>query len=174
MGYRKEKIMKVELKKWTKEHKSELKDICNKIDRKYLSNRIPNPYKDEDAIWWLDYVEKNEGSNGVFRAIVVDGKICGTISIEKRGDIYIKEGVLGYYLLTEYWGRGIMTQATEKICELAFEQLDIIKIMATTFKDNIGSRRVIEKNGFKLEGIREKSIYKNGIIYDECIYGKLK
>ncbi|MDY2800508.1 MAG: GNAT family protein, partial [Fusobacterium mortiferum] len=83
-------------------------------------------------------------------------------------------GVLGYYLLTEYWGKGIMTQATEKICELAFEQLDIIKIMATTFKDNIGSRKVIERNGFKLEGIREKSIYKNGIIYDECIYGKLK
>ncbi|STO31541.1 Uncharacterised protein [Fusobacterium necrogenes] len=51
-----------------------------------------------------------------------------------------------------------MTQATEKVYELAFEQLDIIKIMATTFKDNIDSRRVIEKNGFKLEGIREKSI----------------
>ena len=72
MGYRKEKIMKVELRKWTKEYKDELKDICNKIDRKYLSDRIPNPYKDEDAVWWLDYVEKNEESNGVFRAIVVD------------------------------------------------------------------------------------------------------
>lgn len=43
MGYRKEKIMKVELRKWTKEYKDELKDICNKIDRKYLSDRIPNP-----------------------------------------------------------------------------------------------------------------------------------
>lgn len=166
--------MEIELKRWTKEYKNELKDICNKIDRKYLSNRIPNPYKDEDAILWLDYVEKNEGNNGIFRAIVIDGKICGTISIEKRVDIYTKEGVLGYYILSEYWGKGIMTQATEKICELAFEELDIIKIMATTFKDNIGSRRVIEKNGFKLEGVRAKSIYKNGIIYDECIYGKLK
>ena len=55
--------MKVELRKWTKEYKDELKDICNKIDRKYLSDRIPNPYKDEDAVWWLDYVEKNEESN---------------------------------------------------------------------------------------------------------------
>lgn len=166
--------MKIELRIWNRECQKELKDICNKIDRKYLSNRIPEPYKEEDAIWWLDYIEKSEGENGLFRAIVVDGKICGTISIEKRGDIYIKEGVLGYYLLTEYWGKGITTKATEEICQLAFEKLDIMKIMATTFKDNIGSRRVIEKNGFKLEGVREKSIYKNGKIYDECMYGKLR
>ncbi|MSS61445.1 GNAT family N-acetyltransferase [Fusobacterium sp. FSA-380-WT-2B] len=166
--------MVIELKVWTNEDKEILKEMCNKIDRKYLSDRIPNPYKLEDAIWWLKYIEENEGKNGIFRAIVVDGKICGSISIEKRGDIYIKEGVLGDYLLTEYWGRGIMTKATEEICKLAFEKLDIIKIMATVFDKNIGSKRVIEKNGFKLEGIREKSIYKNGIIYDEYIYGKIK
>ncbi|STO31540.1 Uncharacterised protein [Fusobacterium necrogenes] len=49
--------MKVELRKWNKKYKYELKDICNKIDRKYLSNRIPNPYKAEDVIWWLDYLD---------------------------------------------------------------------------------------------------------------------
>lgn len=166
--------MKIELKEWSRENIGAIKDICNRIDRKYLSNRIPNPYTDEDVEWWLSYVEKNEGVNGLFRAIVVDGVVCGNISVEKRGDIYTKEGVLGDYLLTEYWGQGIMTKATEEICKLAFEKLDIIKIMANTFDKNIGSRRVLEKNGFKLEGVREKSIYKDGKIYDECIYGKLK
>ena len=166
--------MKIELKRLTEEYKEELMYICNNIDRKYLSNRMPKPYKDSDAEWWLDYVGKNEGKDGLFRIIAVDGKLCGMISIERRGDIYTKEGSLGYCLLTDYWGKGIMTKATEEICKLAFNQLDIIKIMATTFKDNIGSRKVIEKNGFKLEGIREKSIYKDGIVYDEYLYGKLK
>lgn len=166
--------MKIELKKWDREDGKILKDICNKIDRRYLSNRIPNPYTDDDVEWWLSYVEKNEGVNGLFRAIVVDGVVCGNISVEKREDIYTKEGVLGDYLLTEYWGQGIMTKVTEEICKLAFEKLEIIKIMATTFDKNIGSRKVLEKNGFKLEGIREKAIYKNEIVYDECIYGKLK
>lgn len=67
-----------------------------------------------------------------------------------------------------------MSRATEEVCKLAFEILGITRIMATTFDKNIGSRKVLEKNGFKLEGIREKAIYKNGIVYDECIYGKVK
>lgn len=166
--------MIIELKKWTKENKETLKEICNKIDRKYLSNRVPFPYKDEDAIYWLNYVAENEEKNGIFRAIVIDGVICGNISVEKKGDIYCKEGILGYFLLTEYWRKGIMTKATEIICEIAFKDLDIIKISATTFDQNIASQKVLEKNKFSLEGIRKKSIYKNDNFYDEYIYGKIK
>lgn len=166
--------MKIELREWSREDKEVLKNMCNRIDRKYLANRIPEPYSDSDAQWWLNFVSENEGENGIFRVIVVDGVICGNISIEKRGDIYTKEGVLGYFLLDDYWNKGVMTKATEEICKLAFDILGIIRIMATTFDKNIGSRKVLEKNGFKLEGIREKAIYKNGVVYDECIYGKLK
>lgn len=166
--------MKIELKKWDREDRKILKDMCNKIDRRYLSNRIPEPYRDSDAEWWLNFASENDGKNGIFRAIVVDGIICGNISIEKRGDIYTKEGVLGYFLLSDYWNKGVMTKSTEEICKLAFEILGITRIMATTFDKNIASRKVLEKNGFKLEGIREKAIYKNEIVYDECIYGKLK
>lgn len=43
--------MKIELKNWTRENKEALIKICNKIDRTYLSNRVPFPYKDENAIW---------------------------------------------------------------------------------------------------------------------------
>lgn len=122
-----------------------------------LANLVPFPYKDENAIWWLNYIDKNEGKNGIFRAIVIDGVICGNISIEKKEDIYCKEGTLGYFLLTEYWGKGIMTKVTGKICQIAFKELNIVKISATTFNKNIASQKVLEKNNFDLEGIRKKS-----------------
>lgn len=166
--------MKIELKNWTRENKEALIKICNKIDRTYLSNRVPFPYKDENAIWWLNYIDKNEGKNGIFRAIVIDGVICGNISIEKKEDIYCKEGTLGYFLLTEYWGKGIMTKVTGKICQIAFKELNIVKISATTFNKNIASQKVLEKNNFDLEGIRKKAIYKNNDFFDEYIYSKIK
>ena len=39
---------------------------------------------------------------------------------------------------------------------------------------NRNARRVLEKNGFQLEGILRKAVYKNGVFFDECVYGLLK
>ena len=46
--------MKIELKKWSIEDKESLIRICNTIDRNYLSDRLPNPYTNESAEWWLN------------------------------------------------------------------------------------------------------------------------
>jgi len=45
--------MKIELKIPTMEDKDELKAVCNAVDRKYLSDRLPYPYTDESAEWWI-------------------------------------------------------------------------------------------------------------------------
>ena len=76
--------MKIELKKWSFEDKEFLIKMCNTIDRNYLSDRIPDPYTDESAEWWLNMVEENDEKNGVFREIVVDGKIAGAVSVEQK------------------------------------------------------------------------------------------
>ena len=91
--------MKVELRKWCLADKKELKDLCNAVDRSYLSDRLPNPYTEDDANWWLNMVTKSEGIDGTFRAMVVDGKIVGSVSIERKADIYRLDGELGYMLL---------------------------------------------------------------------------
>lgn len=61
-----------------------------------------------------------------------------------------------------------------KICQEAFEQLDIIRITGLVYAPNIASRRVLEKNGFELEGVLKNGVLKNGAVYDLCIYGKQK
>ena len=166
--------MKIELKKWSFEDKEFLIKMCNTIDRNYLSDRLPNPYTNESAKWWLNMVKENDEKKGVFREIVVDGKIIGTISVEQKEDVYRKDSEIGYYLLQEVYSKGIMTEAVRQICEIAFEKLDIIRITGMVYEPNIASRKVLEKNNFLLEGIMKKAVIKNKNIYDLCIYGKVR
>ena len=119
-------------------------------------------------------MEDNEGKKGVFREIVVDGEIVGTISVEQKDDVYRKDSEIGYYLLQEVYSKGIMSEAVRQICEIAFETLDIIRITGLVYEPNIASRKVLERNGFLLEGKIEKAVIKNNNIFDLCIYGKVR
>ena len=56
--------MNIILKYWTNDDKTELIALCNAVDRTYLSDRLPNPYTNADADWWLNMVQLNEGKNG--------------------------------------------------------------------------------------------------------------
>lgn len=165
---------KIELRKWTFHDKENLMAICNAVNRGYLSNRLPFPYTESDAKWWLDMVEEHDGKDGIFRAVLVDGTIVGNISVEQKSDVYGKDAEIGYLLITEKWSQGIMTEAVGQICNLAFSSLDIIRITGLVYEPNSGSRRVLEKNGFILEGILKHEVVKDGSIYNLCIYGKLR
>ena len=164
----------VKLVKWTKEIKSELIKICNEVDRSYLSNRLPYPYTEESADWWLGMVSEHDGKDGIFRAIAADGKIVGNISVEQKSDVYCKDGEIGYLLMTDYWSRGIMTEAVRQICAAAFSELDIVRITGLVYAPNTASIRVLEKNGFVREGLQRNAVYKDDKIYDLCLFGKLK
>ena len=164
----------VKLVKWTEEIKPELIKICNEADRSYLSDRLPYPYTEESADWWLGMVSEHDGKDGVFRAIAADGKIVGNISVEQKSDVYCKDGEIGYLLMTDYWSRGIMTEAVHQICAVAFSELDIIRITGLVQAPNTASIRVLEKNGFVCEGIQRNAVYKDDKIYDLCLFGKLK
>lgn len=166
--------MKIELRKWCFEDKESLIEMCNLIDRSFLSDRLPNPYTNKSAEWWLNMVKENDGKRGIFREIVVDGKIVGTISVEQKEDVCRKDSEIGYYLLQEVYSKGIMTEAVRQLCEIAFEKLDIIRITGQVYAPNIASRKVLEKNGFLLEGVMKKAVLKNENIYDLCIYGKTR
>ena len=67
--------MTVDLHKWTFADREALMTLCNAVDRTFLSDRLPNPYTEADADWWLGMVAENEGKEGVWRAIVVKGQI---------------------------------------------------------------------------------------------------
>ena len=166
--------MKIELVKWTPALKQDLINICNLVDRSFLSNRLPYPYTEESADWWLGMVSEQDGKEGIFRAVVVDDKVVGNISVEQKSDVYCKDGEIGYLLLTEYWSKGVMTEAVRQICDVAFAELDLVRITGLVYAPNVASQRVLEKNGFVQEGTQKNAVYKNGQLYDLYLYGKLK
>ena len=159
----------IELRKLVEEDENQIIIHLNNDDVvRFLSSRIPNPYTQEDAQWWV-----NEGSKlEIIRAITFNGKFAGVIGVRRDTLEHSHRGEIGYWLGQPYWGKGIATQSIELMCQKIFNKTDIIKLYAPVFSLNEGSKKVLIKNGFQLEGVITQGIFKNGIYYDEYIYCK--
>ena len=162
--------MTVDLHKWTFSDREALMALCNAVDRTYLSDRLPYPYTEADADWWLGMVAENEGKEGVWRSLWADGNLVGSISVERKDGDENNVGDLGYMILTSWWSKGIGTEAVRQICGIAREELGLERISATVFEGNRASERVLEKNGFRLEETRSGSIVKDGKVMDVRVY----
>ena len=60
-------------------------------------------------------VAENEGKEGVWRAIVVNKQIVGSISVERLADENRAAGSIGYMILTPFWSQGIGTEAVRQM-----------------------------------------------------------
>ena len=163
--------MAITLHTWTPADKPALMALCNAVDRTFLSDRLPYPYTEADADWWLGMVAENEGKEGVWRAIIVDGQIVGSISVESKADENYAVGAIGYMILTPFWSQGIGTEAVRQICGIAFRELALERIIGEVFPENLASARVLEKNGFLLEETRAGAVVKGGKAMDVKVYG---
>jgi [ribosomal protein S5]-alanine N-acetyltransferase len=162
------------LRPWEINDAEELAIIAdNKKISDNLRDGFPNPYSIEDAYKWLDLVIPVNDPPKYF-AIIVRKKLAGSIAIITKEDIYRKNIEIGYFLAEEYWGKGVITNAIKAITSYAFREFDIIRVYAEPFADNQGSRRALEKAGFRCEAVFKNYVIKNGIIKDSCIYSVLK
>lgn len=139
-----------------------------------LRDVFPHPYTERDARDFVALCIQNEGKGQLCRAIDVGGQAVGTISLTVGRDVYRKSGELGYWLGEDFWGRGIMTAAVQRICQEGFERFDLVRIYAQPYACNTASRRVLEKAGFTLEGVMRRGVYKNGQVQDYCMYALLR
>jgi RimJ/RimL family protein N-acetyltransferase len=73
----------------------------------------------------------------------------------------------------KYWGQGIMTEAVKLVTKYAFEKLGLKRVYANVFWGNKQSARVLEKNGFKLEGRLKKYAKKGNKFLDAILFAKV-
>lgn len=139
-----------------------------------LRDVFPSPYTPADAAWFLRDCMDREGRDQLCRAIALGGEAVGCVTVTLGTDVGRRSAELGYWLGRAWWGQGIMTEAVGRMCRLAFSVWDILRIQAEVFAPNTGSRRVLEKAGFTLEGTRRAAVYKNGQVTDACVYALLK
>jgi RimJ/RimL family protein N-acetyltransferase len=162
----------ITLREFTPDDKYRLAELANnpKISIN-LRDGFPNPYTLADAEGFLEKYAAQESS--LVLAIEFEGVYVGNIGLHKGTDVYRKSAEIGYFLGESYWGKGIMTQAVQLICDYGFKNLDIIRIHAGIFEFNPASMRVLEKCGFTKESVAKKAIVKNNRIYDEIKYSKV-
>ena len=134
-----------------------------------LADVFPYPYTMDDARIWIGRHAGVEPPR-VF-AIVIDGDAVGGVGLEIGTDIHRRSAELGYWLAEPYWGRGIVTDAVRAVIRYGFATFDLEHIFAGLFERNVGSRRVLEKAGFTLEGRLRMHVTKNGETMNDLIFG---
>lgn len=118
-------------------------------------------------------LEKN--GTGIWWAVCsLDNKIFygagGLNSLNKEH----KKAEIGFWLITDYWGQGIMTEAMPLICNYGFNELSLHRIEGLVETENINCKRALDKLGFRHEGTMKDCEIKNGKFISLDIYAKLK
>ncbi|NCD69316.1 GNAT family N-acetyltransferase [Mucilaginibacter agri] len=161
---------KFTIRTWKKTDMAALqKHADNRNVSGFLLDRFPHPYTLADA---GAFINSKLSQNPVVNfAIEINGEVAGGIGLEFRQDVYRKTPLIGYWLSEQHWGQGIMPEAVQLITNYAFEQLDVICILAFVLSRNPKSMRVLEKAGFEQQGIIKQSVIKDGVVMDEHVYG---
>ena len=133
---------------------------------------LPSPYSIDDANYFIKLTQK-ENPQTTF-AIEYCKEFCGVIGLVGQSDVYKKTAEIGYWIGEPYWNKGIATVSVKLLTQYGFDQLDFIRIHTGVFEFNIGSMKVLKKNGYSKDGIFKKSILKNGQIFDEHRFSKTK
>lgn len=127
-----------------------------------------HPYTKKNAEEFIQRQAKSE-TEMVF-AIDFNDQLSGLCGLILQKDVYRKSAEIGYWIGETFWGQGIATQAVGLLVKYAFEELGLIRLYAGTFEYNLGSSRVLEKNGFAKEGVLVKAVFKNGAFCNEYRY----
>ncbi|KHF38890.1 GNAT family N-acetyltransferase [Halalkalibacter okhensis] len=100
-------------------------------------------------------------------------KLIGTIDFVWWKPVH-KTAEIGYVISEDYWGKGITTEAVKRLIEFGFRNMELFRIQAKCFVENIGSQRVMEKAGMSYEGTNRKDMLVKGIHRDLKVYSILK
>lgn len=108
-------------------------------------------------------------------SLLQNGRSIGYVSVNPDSGDGRCRADLAYAVAKEFWGRGIATAAVRMAVELAFEDfLEVVRIQAVVEVENKASQRVLEKAGFRKEGLLEKYGLSKGVIRDMFLYSFVK
>jgi RimJ/RimL family protein N-acetyltransferase len=135
---------------------------------RYLREIFPSPYTLESAEWWV-----SEGwllGDSRNTAVDLNGQCIGGAGLQFQQNENRYSCELGYWLGEEYWGQGIATSIVARLKEMAFSEYEIKRLYGPVASGNNASMRVLEKNGFVLEGVLKNNLYLRGNFHDEYVF----
>ncbi len=66
-----------------------------------------------------------------------------------------KEAEIGYLILPEFWGKGIVSKIAKDLLEIAKSERQLNSLFAIIDPENIASRKILEKNGFQIKEFKD-------------------
>jgi len=111
---------------------------------------------------------EREDKNGF--AILDGDRIAGTVALSNIVRGPLQSANLGYWVAERANGKGLATKAVGELVPIAFGELGLHRLEAGTLVDNLGSRRVLEKNGFEEIGVARGYLRIGGAWRDHILF----
>jgi len=172
-------------------HEVEGKNICFRSLKISDSQEIHGYASDKDVsrfIGWnlmntlnetSEYVQeminREEAGTHLYASIVLKStqSIIGTAMIFNFNH-EAKHAEVGYVFHKDFWGKGYGVETVKLMNNFAFDSLNLHKLHARVVSANIGSARVLERNGYVLEGRLKDYHFIENVYYDSLLFGKLQ
>jgi ribosomal-protein-alanine N-acetyltransferase len=103
-----------------------------------------------------------------------DGQVIGGVTLSNIRRQPAQAATLGYWVGEPYAMQGYMTEALLVLRGHAFAALDLSRLEAGCLASNIPSRRLLERCGFKYEGVAEAYLQIDGQWRDHVLYASLR
>ena len=103
-----------------------------------------------------------------------DGAILGAITLDniRRGPA--QSGTLGYWIGQPHARQGYMREAIVALGHHAFRRLDLSRLEAACLEENAASRGLLERSGFKYEGVAQSYLQIAGRWRNHVLYAMLR
>ena len=157
----------ISLRSWTMKDMQALSIIGNDDEvEANMNDGFPKPFTIEKAIAFINNARR---SNDLFLAIERNNQIVGSIgAFFDRHDK--STAVIAYFIGKTYWNQGYASSAIKGIIQYLVKEKGIKTVSAEPFERNHRSRKVLEKNGFKLIKIIVNGNWKNNVEINTCKY----
>ena len=127
-----------------------------------------------NRVYWSQRAVKNGNAVPLFVFHKEAGQLVGAITLDniRRGPSQV--GTIGYWVGQQYARPGFMSEAIIAMVAHAFGALDLSRVESACLPDNLASRGVLEKAGFKYEGVAQSYIQINGRWRNHVLYANLR
>ena len=127
-----------------------------------------------NRVYWSQRAVKNGNAVPLFVFHKEAGQLVGAITLDniRRGPSQM--GTIGYWVGQQYARQGFMSEAIIAMVAHAFGALDLSRVESACLPDNVASRGVLEKAGFKYEGVAQSYIQINGRWRNHVLYAALR
>lgn len=125
---------------------------------------------------FIELMLKRESEGTHYYASIVlksTQEVIGTAMIFNLDQVANKAEI-GYVLDKGYWGNGYGSECVALMNQFGFESLNLHKLYASVVDANRSSARILEKNGYELEGRLKDHYFIENTYYDALLYGKIQ